>query len=573
MLGLLTIVVTAAVAISLALVFFRQQVDALYESQFLGRVELIEFEYADVDAVSASTEDAVRLQGELLDRLERRFAGRRASQPFIVNGDGQVILWPDEQELPPSSVDLVLAAAEENEDRDQTHFTAEFATEAGTAWAVIDYYRNWDWYTGYTVTNESRFGLLRQFVLALSVGAILVGALTTLLYFLLLRRLMLPLSRVEGAMSEFATGDLRSRVAEGRADEFGRIAHGVNQFAENITRIINGIQASSRSSADIEEELNSLSQTAAGLMDGITAGTGDIASRTDELNELLLASNRSVDTISGAIRQLTERIDEQFAAVTQSTASIEQMTSSLSNVAAITQAKRSSAERLIQTAHNGSEQLGRTTTAIQSLVRNVDAISEFVLVIKSIASQTNLLAMNAAIEAALAGEAGRGFAVVADEIRKLAEEAANNSTSTAESIAGVLEQVREAESAGTGTRRSFEEIEAEIRTVANALDEIAGSAAELSAGSQEVMDAMQVLRTVSADVKGGSDTVQSEAGSVAQAMSNLSGLSSDVRGLASDIAARAQEASGAMTRVSDSLGTIRETTSTLSSEAETFRVE
>lgn len=573
LLGLLTIVVTAVVAISLALVFFRQQVQVLYEDQFLGRVELIEFEYADVDAIGAATEDALRLQRELLDRLERRFSGRVDSRPFIVNGDGRVILWPDEQELPPSSVDLVLAAAERNADSEQSHFTAEFPTDSGTVWAVIDYYRSWDWYTGFTISNEDRFAFLRQFVIALGAGTVLVAGLTAVLYFALLRRMMRPLSGVETAMSDFASGDLRGRVAEGRRDEFGRIARGVNEFAQSITRIINGIQVSSRSSADIEAELNNLSQSASGLMAEITSESGNISARTDELNQLLVASNRSVEAISSAIRLLAERIDEQFAAVTESTASIEQMTSSLSNVAAITRTKRSSAERLIQTAHDGGEQLGRTTAAIQSLVRNVDSISEFVLVIKRIASQTNLLAMNAAIEAAHAGDAGRGFAVVADEIRKLAEEAANNSTSTANSIAGILEQVREAEVAGRETGMSFQEIEAEIRNLTNALDEIAGSAAELSAGSHEVMDAMQVLRAVSADVKSGSDTVQEEASSVYGAMSNLADLSATVRGLASDIQSRAEEAGAAMERVSGSLGSLRDSTNALSAEIESFRVQ
>ena len=567
-LGLFSTLLVGAIAIGVSAYYFGNQIELLYERDFMARIGAIEFDYEDVDAVSAATDEVTQLQNQLLARLERRFEGQVGARPYIVNGVGDVILWPDDTGLKRDMVPTLLELAGEESD-----FAITLPTDLGQYWFIGNYFEPWDWYTGYTVADRDRFELFRRFLLVLALATVGTTFLVVVVYLIVLRRLFNPLRSVESALARYTEGDLRVRIATRNSDEIGRIALGVNSFADRLSEIVGSIKNSSNVNVTIEERLSESSSYATDLMGRISAATRDISSQVDRLNELMMQSNGSVDRIGEEISRLSERIEEQFAAVTESTASIEEMSGSLNNVAAITQAKRASSERLMETAHEGGHRLSQTTDAIQTLLAKVGAISEFVTIIQNVASQTNLLAMNAAIEAAHAGDAGRGFAVVADEIRKLAEQAATHSTSTTASIKEIVDTVREAAGSGQETQQAFEEIEQEVQTVVNSLDEIAASAAELSTGSGEVMNAMQILRDVSSDVKAGSGKVDDEARSVATAIKDLAELSSEVRRVSGEIAEQAESATKAITSVALVTDNLRESTRGLSDQIQIFTTD
>lgn len=171
----------------------------------------------------------------------------------------------------------------------------------------------------------------------------------------------------------------------------------------------------------------------------------------------------------------------------ESSASIEEMVTSIKSVSHIIHSKKRAVETLSKTAQGGEKVLKQTSDSFEQVIDKIESIKKMTSIIGAIAGQTNLLAMNAAIEAAHAGEAGKGFAVVADEVRKLAESSSKN----AKEIGGVIKELINAiEQSGyniTETSSSFHEISKEISAVSTAMDEIYTSTGELSVGSEEIL--------------------------------------------------------------------------------------
>lgn len=572
LLGLFITLLTLVAAVAVALLFFRSQIESLYYQDFDSRIRAIQFEYEDVDAVSAASDEVTRLQHELLDRLSRRFRGEEGARAFIVNGDGVVVLWPDDLGVEEELAASVLANARQSAESDENAFVLTIESQIGRLWTIVEYYQSWDWYTGYLVRNADRFAILRRFVVVLGLVGLAVAAGSFLLYVAVLRRTTNPLRSVDTIMGRLSQGDLTGRLGIRRGDEIGTISRGIDSFADQLTAIVSEIQDRSRETVAMQQSLREVSEETSRRVGEIAGGSEQITAALDRLNGMTADSHSAAERIGSEIGSLRSRIDEQFAAVTQATASIEEMSSSLSSVAAITRARRDASLRLAEVARTGNQQLTQTTDTIQALLNRVGAIAEFVTIIENVAEQTNLLAMNAAIEAAHAGEAGRGFAVVADEIRKLAEEASTQSASTTQSLGEIEDAVHAAAQAGNGTRGAFNEIEREIGTVVNALDEIAASAGELSTGSDEVMKSMQVLQRVSSDVNDGSRAVRDEAERVSTAVAALAELSSSVRGIVSRIASDSSAAASTIASLGDIAARLESVTAALDGRISMFRI-
>ena len=173
----------------------------------------------------------------------------------------------------------------------------------------------------------------------------------------------------------------------------------------------------------------------------------------------------------------------QSAAVEESSTAIEQITASIGSVARLSADRRESAKTLLDVIHEGGDHVATTNEQIESVSREIDSILEIIEIINSISSQTNMLAMNAAIESAHAGEAGRGFSVVAEEIRKLAESTSENSSRIAASLQTVAGGIREAHTASNASQKVFDRIDTEVADFATALDEISTSMEQLRAAS------------------------------------------------------------------------------------------
>ena len=257
------------------------------------------------------------------------------------------------------------------------------------------------------------------------------------------------------------------------------------------------------------------------IKDKMLVSTGDTAVSIEEINETILnvesrlnQMNEKINDNASAMVQITSNtqsfdniITTQASMVEESTAAITEMIASLNSVGNITKAKKQSTNTLRDIAEEGKKQIDYTSSNFSAVADKVTSIQDMADTINNIASQTNLLSMNAAIEAAHAGDAGKGFAVVAEEIRKLAETAAVSSGTISKLISEITNGIKNTSENLSSTLSTFDSILKEVESTVNAFMEIESSVSELTIGGQQIMTSTEEINNVTVEVRTGSSEI------------------------------------------------------------------
>ncbi len=257
------------------------------------------------------------------------------------------------------------------------------------------------------------------------------------------------------------------------------------------------------------EEINEISQS-----------NNDVQKNVSGLVNSFDQSLDAVQVIDKEISALSSEIDDQISAVNQTSVSIEQMFSSIKNVASVSKERIEHSSQLTKTAHDGAENMDQTMLSFGNIAGNMGKIQELITIIDGVASQTNILAMNAAIEAAHAGDAGRGFSVVADEIRKMAEGTVESAKDIGHVINSIVEAISNTEKEIEETAETFDKINSGIKVLNSSFEMIAVSMQELFTGSQEILKTTTSLTRISTDVKSRSDIIMKSQKSVDKQVEN-----------------------------------------------------
>ncbi len=275
-----------------------------------------------------------------------------------------------------------------------------------------------------------------------------------------------------------------------------RIMHSLRQndiLGHRRFEKLNSILHTARESLAVGSELNSLSGKTADGIHQIEEAGGKIASLLKELENTVRSSSDSQRRLEDGGDRVEQQMAEQTSAVTESSAAVEEMTASIQEIARSVRDKTAIARELNQEASRTQDSFTATELSLQNLRDSSDQVVEVIGVIEEIASRTNLLAMNAAIEAAHAGESGKGFAVVANEIRKLASETNENSRISRDLLTRNRDDIQKVIEASSDNREHLNTIQIRIQDVQQALEEISGGMSEMSQGTEEITGSIEVL--------------------------------------------------------------------------------
>ena len=340
------------------------------------------------------------------------------------------------------------------------------------------------------------------------IAGCVVGTVLSLIVGIFLYIKLKPLTVVQNTISGIATGnaDLTKRIdaAAKSNDEIGGVVRSFNQFSEKLQEIITEVKNSKDELMSSGHSMQEASNDTTTAIEQITANIQSMGNSITSQTNSVTQTAGAVNEIASNIESLNSMIASQAASVTEAATAVEQMIGNISAVNSSVDKMASSFAVLQSHAENGSKMKEQLRTNVGEIENQSKMLHDANIAIASIASQTNLLAMNAAIEAAHAGEAGRGFAVVADEIRKLSETSSAQSKTIGEQLKNIQSTISTVVEVSTEVGKSFNTINDSIVQTDELVRQIKAAMAEQNEGSKQITKALTSMNDSTSEVKAAS---------------------------------------------------------------------
>jgi methyl-accepting chemotaxis protein len=420
---------------------------------------------------------------------------------------------------------------------------------------------------------------LQKAILTEEVEQSVIGAVSIIIGLILLifflRKIFVPLGKINSILKEVSLGegDLTMRIDQNNDNEIGTLAKYFNITLEKIKNLVVSIKKEAGHSLDAGHDLASDMQETTGaigqITDVIQSTRHKIASQSGSVAETI----GNMEQVTSNIDTLKKNVESQTQSVAQSSSAIEEM---LANVRSVTNTlirNDENVKELIAVSDEGRASLQKVSQDIQEIARESEGLFAINEVMENIASQTNLLSMNAAIEAAHAGESGKGFAVVAGEIRKLA----SNSTVQSKTISEVLKRMKAAIDTITASANTvmekFQAIEERVLTVSQQESSIRNAMEEQGQGSQQILEAVAKMNEITQKVKQDTEEMHENSREVILESKNLGEMTHEISGGMNEISSEADEINAAINRINEVSKANRDYVSNLFAEVSKFKVE
>lgn len=405
--------------------------------------------------------------------------------------------------------------------------------------------------------------------------SVLMVVISCLVFVLAIMKVFIrPIMRITSNFRDISEGegDLTARLTVSGSDEIAQLSEYFNRTLEKIRTAISHVKTNANGMQALGESLaGNATNTASDISHIITNIDGvneRIAAQSDGVNQAADA----VNTITENISQLDSMIEKQSASVSDASSAVEEMIGNIESVNSSMDKMAESFTLLAKNTDTGVTKQKDVNARIQQIEEESKMLHEANLAISNIASQTNLLAMNAAIEAAHAGEAGKGFAVVADEIRKLSETSSQQSKTIGLQLGSIKDSISSVVVASTEASSAFAMVSGKLSETEQLVQQIKGAMEEQQEGSRQITDALHRMNDSTGEVRRASKDISARNEFILDEMQKLRSSSETMRQGVEEISNGAHRIGESGTELARNSNDVRDAIEDISSQISMFKV-